>query len=102
MSRTCGQLVPPETTVGDVVVVVGAVAGLVVVGVMPKPDPVLAAVDDVDEALECAEAIVVLEAAPGISVATTPPMSTAVRAAPPVAIPVMRLTLRSAAVLFSA
>lgn len=101
MSRTCGQLVPPETTVGDVVVVVGAVAGLVVVGVMPEPDPVLVAVDDVDLALECAEAIVVLEA-PGISVATTPPMSTAVRAAPPVAIPVMRLTLRSAAVLFSA
>ncbi len=107
------ELVPPDTTVGEVVVVVGAVVVVVVGDAVvavaaldpdSSEDEVDGAVDElVDEAGEEADDEVacidtaLLDAAPGISLATRPPKTAAVSAAPPVAIPVARLTLRMAA-----
>jgi pyruvate/2-oxoglutarate dehydrogenase complex dihydrolipoamide acyltransferase (E2) component len=118
------ELVPPDTTVGDVVVVVGAVVGVVVVGEAVDPVVALDPDDPEEEAPEeeapeevareevaceevaCEEVACIetalLDAAPGISLATRPPKTAAVSAAPPVAIPVARLTLRMAADLCSA
>jgi hypothetical protein len=111
------QLVPPETTAGEVVVVVGAVvvvgeavlrvapgfAVLVAVDAAPEPDVAEADVEvEVESEAAWTAATVLDDAAPGISLATSPPRTAAASAAPPVAIPVMRLTRRRAAVLCSA
>jgi hypothetical protein len=108
------ELVPPDTTVGEVVVVVGA-AVVAVVALEPEPasdDEVEEAADDfvvpdgrpveVEDDDVAGTATVLAAVAPGISLATRPPSTAAMRAAPPVAIPVARLTFRSAAVLKSA
>lgn len=82
--------------VGAAVVVVGAADEALdelVDVVVVLDDPTLIA-DGED--VELSGATVLLDAAPGISLATRPPSTAAVRAAPPVATPVMRLTLRRA------
>ena len=83
------------------------VGAVVVVGEAEVPDVAVFAVlvpgveDEAVEVVAWGEATVV-DAVPGISFATSPPRMAAVSAAPPVAMPVTRLTLRSAAVLCSA
>jgi hypothetical protein len=91
------QLVPPETTVGELLVDLGAVV-VVVVGsgatvVVGDPE-VDVEEEDVEEDDETA---VAPAAPPGISWATSPPRTAALSAAPPAATPVTRRTLRRAA-----
>ncbi|MGO9341729.1 MAG: hypothetical protein ACLP6E_04305 [Acidimicrobiales bacterium] len=113
------ELVPPDTTVGEVVVVVGAVVvvvGAAVVAVVALDpgvsedevedrfdDCVDGAVEEADDDVTCdvtCDETALLGAAPGISLETRPPRTAAVSAAPPVAIPVARLTFRMAAALW--
>jgi len=56
---------------------------------------------ELDDVATCFEAVAAAAEEPGISVATRPPKTAAVTAAPPVAMTVSRLTLRSAAVRWS-
>jgi hypothetical protein len=89
--------------VGAVVVVVGAVVA--VVPVVPDDPFVAVVLEVVDEEVDVADEFawvaiaVVVADAPGISVDTIPPRTAADSAAPPVAITVMRLTLRRALAL---
>jgi hypothetical protein len=101
------QLVPPETTVGELLVDLGAVVvvvvgcGAIVVAVDPEDDaedPEDDAEDPEDDAVvDDDETAVAPAAPPGISWATIPPRTAALSAAPPAATPVTRRTLRRAA-----
>jgi hypothetical protein len=100
-------LVAPETTVGELVVVVGAVVVVVVdADVADDLERDVAvdlavlevAVDLADVAdVEALALTTAAEEVPGISWDITPPKMAALKAAPPVAAPVMRLTFLSAA-----
>jgi uncharacterized membrane protein YidH (DUF202 family) len=87
-----------------VVVVVGG--AVVAVEALEPPEPPATdeegevAADERDDVAWTATVVAVV--APGISLATRPPRTAAVRAAPPVAKPVIRLTFRNAAVRLSA
>jgi hypothetical protein len=104
--------VPPETTVAELLVDFGAVVvvvGLDVVRVVEVADePAVELVepsdDEVDLVLEtdAVDEAIALAALPGISEATRPPKTAALRAAPPAAAAVTRRTLRSAFDLSSA
>jgi hypothetical protein len=101
------QLVPPETTVGELPVDLGAVVVVVVVGsgavVVDDPEEDAEDLEDEeedpeDEAEEDDDETAVAPAVPpGISCATIPPRTAALSAAAPAATPVTRRTLRRAA-----
>jgi hypothetical protein len=97
--------VPPETTVAELLVCLGAVVvvveGAAVVDLLVEAEEATAVEDDEATVVEDDESVradaVVVAPPPGISLATSPPITTALSAAPPAAIPVTRRTLLRAA-----